>query len=470
MESQRLKHEIFNLRYIHCNFKLIVSLILFCFAMPNSAVSEQLVTDSTKTLIIDKNNFRQQLYGLWLGQCIANWTGLVTEMDKIGGDGIHGQFYTRDDWGKADQASIWGQGIPSNLSETIDFVFEDEAGVWGSDDDTDIEFIYQYLLDKHKTTFLSAEQIRDGWLKHIYSDANTPYKNEQGEPENYLWVSNQQARDLMGQGMLPPATGDPKNNPHYDMIDAQLTTEIFGAYAPGRPDVALKMAYLPIRTTARGNAAWIAEFYVVMYSLAAANSNGKLSASDVLAMAEIASRQLPEGSYSKAMYNYVRSEYLKGTRWEAVRDQLYHKYQMNQEDGYDITSRNLYCNGCFAAGINFSASLVSLFYGEGDFKETVKIAALAGWDSDNPAATWGGMLGLIYGKDTLEKLFNRKFSEKYNIHRTRGGFANNGIYTFSALADTGISIIDRVVQEELRGDAQGAEWSIPREPLLGNDQ
>ena len=53
----------------------------------------------------------------------------------------------------------------------------------------------------------------------------------------------------------------------------------------------------------------------------------------------------------------------------------------------DMTSKNVRCNGCFASGINFAASIVSLLYGEGDYQETVKIATLAGWDSDNPAAT-----------------------------------------------------------------------------------
>ena len=38
-----------------------------------------------------------------------------------------------------------------------------------------------------------------------------------------------------------------------------------------------------------------------------------------------------------------------------------------------MTSLNLYCNACFSAGINFAASLVSLFYGKGDFLESIKI-------------------------------------------------------------------------------------------------
>lgn len=40
------------------------------------------------------------------------------------------------------------------------------------------------------------------------------------EEENFLWVSNQRAFDLMREGMLPPETSDPTNNPDYKMIDA----------------------------------------------------------------------------------------------------------------------------------------------------------------------------------------------------------------------------------------------------------
>ena len=36
------------------------------------------------TISLSRDKYYDQLYGFWLGQCIANWTGLVTEMDKIG--------------------------------------------------------------------------------------------------------------------------------------------------------------------------------------------------------------------------------------------------------------------------------------------------------------------------------------------------------------------------------------------------
>lgn len=413
-------------------------------------------TESSGTssfLTISRETYADQLYGFWLGQCIANWTGLVTEMDKIGniGEIKTGDFYTRNNWGKPDEPSIWGAGIPSNLSPTIDFVFKDTTDIWGADDDTDIEYLYQHLLVTHQTCVLSPQQIREGWLKHI-----------KAEEENYLWVSNQKAFDLMQAGMLPPETGNPENNEHFDMIDAQLTTEIFGLFAPGRPDIARKMAVLPIQTTARNEAEEIAMFYVNMYALASLNTEKTLS-ERIYLMANESRAKLNDDQYPAKMYDYVLKLYQSGIPWEQTRDSIYYRYQVRQEDNYNITSRNLYCNGCFAAGINFAASLVSLFYGEGDLKETIKIGALTGWDSDNPTATWGGMIGFMIGKAGIEKAFDRKFSNRFNIHRTRQHFPNDGIDTFEEMAQKGIQVTDRTISKLMGGtiDPDQNVWIIP---------
>jgi len=452
---------------------LILMVVLFSCKedkKENDLVGENNLVDSTLVYkkyspkssdkIISRTEYANKLYGFWLGQCIANWTGLVTEMDKIGniGEIKTGDFYTRGDWGKPDQPSIWGQGIPSDLSENIDFVFVDEGGIWGSDDDTDIEFMYQHLLYTNKTSMLTGEQIRNGWLNHIKQ-----------EEENYVWVANQKALDLMVEGIVPPKTSNPEfttdsiYNNYYEMIDAQLTTEIFGLFAPTRPDVALKMAKLPIRTTARENAEWISEFYVIMYSLASYVDKDLSMKEKINWMASEARKRLPNNSYSAKMYDFVKSNYDGDVSWEEARDMLYNKYQVEQADGYNITSKDIYCNGCFAAGINFGASIVSLLYGEGDIKETIKIGTLAGWDSDNPTATWGGLLGFMIGKDGVEEAFGRKFSDKFNIHRTRINFPNNGLYTFNEMAEIGVYIVDRTVQEEMEGgiDLEKDIWYIP---------
>tara|TARA_B100000575_G_scaffold137121_1_gene109315 strand:- start:1459 stop:2754 length:1296 start_codon:yes stop_codon:yes gene_type:complete len=402
--------------------------------------------------VISIIQYKEKLKGFWLGQCIANMTGLVTEMDKIGniGEIKTGKFYTSDDWGKLDQPSIFDPSKPSQLSKNIDFVFE-QNGVWPADDDTDIEYMYQELLFTNKTAFLTSSQIKNGWQKHIKL-----------EEENFLWVSNQRAFDLMNEGILPPETSNPKLNEHYDMIDAQLTTEIFGLLSPSRPDIALKMANLPVLTTARDNAKWISDFYISMHSLAYNIDFSKDIKNEIFSLAENSRYLLPDSSYSSKMYDFVKKQYDSGVLWEEARDKIYERYQVNEDDGYDITSRNLYCNGCFAAGINFAASLISLFWGEGDLKKTIKIGTLMGWDSDNPTSTWGGLIGFILGKEGIEEEFGKKFSNEYFIHRTRQNF-EKPIDNFDNMADKGIRIISRLVINELGGsyDIDNQLWYIP---------
>ena len=392
---------------------------------------------------IDRADYARKLHGFWLGQSIANWTGLITEMDRV-----EPPFYSDEDWGSTDQPNIWGAFV--NHSSRIDFYLPELDRVWGSDDDTDIEYMYWQLAEASGSPELTAEQIREGWLRHIYSNENAPISPTEFRRENYLWVSNERAFYLMrDKGLLPPATSAPSNNPDFAMIDAQLTTESFGLMAPGRPQTALNLAALPIAVTASGEAAAIARFYVVMHA-AAANLNDKENlATQLQAIAALAAEQLPVSGYARDMYEFVLEAYTTNpdkNDWEQTRNAIYQRYQINGEGGYQYSRP-------FDAGINFAASLISLFYGEGDFRRTVQIASLAGWDSDNPAATWGGLLGFILGKDGIERTFQRRFSEAYWIHRTRKAFPDHtpglaGEDTFSRMAQRGVDVVEKVLTAE----------------------
>jgi hypothetical protein len=249
------------------------------------------------------------------------------------------------------------------------------------------------------------------------------------------------------------------------MIDAQLTTEIFGLFAPTRPDVALRMAHLPIRTTAKGNAELAAEFYVIMYSLASYVKNELGMKEKVFWLAKQARRRIPDGSPVAGMYDYIKESYDANpdkNDWESTRDAVYERYQVVGADGYVY-------NQSFDAGINFAASLVSLFYGEGDLPRTIRIGSLTGWDSDNPTATWGGLLGFMLGRKNVEWAFEQAdLSDTYWISRTRRNFPDRtpemtGEDTFPLMAKRGIYIIDRVVIEELGGgvDLDKDVWYIP---------
>lgn len=433
------------------SYRLSLLLLGLCCVngLPASAEGAATAEPRTADLVLSREAFGEKLEGFWLGQCIANWTGLTSE-----GLRKKAPFFTDEDWGIARSGSNEHQ-----KSRQIDFVLVEKGSAWGADDDTDIEYLYQSLLEESERSVLTPEQIRAGWLKHIKLEEN-----------NFLWVSNESALKLMAKGMLPPDTSLPENNPNYDMIDAQLTTELFGLLAPGRPDVALKMSHLPIRVTAYRDAQWIAEFYVVMHALASRVDPDKPMDAQVMWLAEQARVRLPDGSYAAKMYDFVKQSYDANPDkedWEKTRDALYERYQAGGgADGYHYDQ-------WYDAGINFGASLVSLFYGRGDFKRTVRIGTLCGWDSDNPTATWGGLLGFMLGRAGVEKAFpDHELSTLYHIGRTRINFSDRtpglpGDDSFELMAERGLTVIDRVVIEQMQGsmDRAGGKWVIPASPV-----
>ena len=376
--------------------------------------------------MIDRSAYLQRLRGFWLGAIIANWTGLPTENMRT-----DEPFFTDDDW----------QTRPRSDEAVLDYVLTQSP--WLADDDTDIEYVYQHAMEQYDTHLLTGEQISAEWQDHIRL------------PE--IWVSNLAALGQMQNGAVPPATSLPENNPMWDMIDAQLTTEIFGAFAPTRPDVALKIAHLPIRTTAYLHSEWAAEFYVIMHALVSVADENLSRKDQILWLAEQARQRVPEWSYIADMYDFVKAEYLGNPDkddWEQTRDKVNARYRQSVTAGY----RYRYS---WDAGINFASSMVSLFYGEGDYRKTIRIGTLAGWDSDNPTATWGGLLGLLYGYAGLEAHFGKSdFSDEYYIERTR---SNMPIPTDSitAMSERGVSVIDKVVVDGMGGSIDGNSWVIP---------
>ncbi len=430
-----------------CILIVVPTAVLWAKPIPqDQELVYQTLSGSDSYIEISRTEYAERLRGFWLAQCIANWTGLRTEAQRR-----VAPFFTDEDWDQP-SARNWRKDPPEPVM--IEYVLVPDGEVWGADDDTDIEYIYQSLMDEHNVSVLKPNHIREGWLKHI-----------KHEEENYLWVSNERALNLMIEGFAPPATSLPINNPDYDKIDAQLTTEIFGLFAPGRPDIALKLAHLPIRTTAYRDSEWIAEFYVIMHSLAAVVDENLSQKEQVFWLAEQARKRLPDESYPAKMYDRIFQEYKDNPDkddWESSRDALYRRHTGQTVDGYNYRS-------WYGAGINFGASLVSLFYGEGDLKRTIRIGSLCGWDSDNPTATWAGLLGFMLGGDGVQAEFLEvKLSNEYWIGRTRVGFPDRtpgleGDDTFTLMAERGVHVLDRVVLEEMGGgvDLEAGVLQIP---------
>ena len=336
-----------------------------------------LVAGESRTL--SRDDYVERMRGLWLGEVIANWTGLTTE-----GQRTAPPFYTDDDWGQ----------------NGIDFVFQSPA--WRADDDTDIFYTYLHCLIQAGRLFLTPEEIADCWIRHI---------------NRFIWVSNKEARLLMGQGVLPPSTGLGTVNPNLVMIDAQLTTEGFGALALGNPALALRMADLPIRTTSASYATHAAQYFCVLYALALEVDTSRPLRGEIEALARRARRWIPDGSKTADAFDFTLAHYQGNPDrddWESTRDAIHARYQQN------AAANGFVYHAWYESTVNFATGIMALLYGGGDYRRSVQIGTLSGWDSDNPTATVGGLLGLIHGYDAIAAAFpGETFGEGFIVSVTR---------------------------------------------------
>ena len=81
-------------------------------------------TPNATDLVLSRSKYMDQLQGFWLTQCIANWTGLITEMDKI-----EPPFYTDENWEGPDERNNWGNFVPSS-NNIIEYYFVHAGEAW----------------------------------------------------------------------------------------------------------------------------------------------------------------------------------------------------------------------------------------------------------------------------------------------------------------------------------------------------
>ncbi len=398
--------------------------------------------------IIDRADYASHLRAMWAGESIANWTGLRTE-----GLWYEPPFLTDADWNT----------FPYPSRPWIYLDFNNNDSPWRSDDDTDVEYIYLHAMHTLGVNRLTPEAIRQNWIDHINTN---------------IWVSNASARSLMSIGVRPPMTAlaqglDPAAT--YDnslMIDAQLTTEFFGALCPGMPDRALQMADLPIRTTARGHAAHASQFFVVLYALASQVDQSLSGRDQALWLVREARKYIPDTSVAADACDFVVAEFLANpdvNNWELTRDGIYHRYQENSP------ASGFVYRAWYESTLNFATGIMCLLYGHMDFERTIQIGTLSGWDSDNPTATMGGLIGLVRGMGTFASY--PWLSDNFWITRTRDNLPDytpgpdfDGEDTFTLMGRRMLPIIDREVAaaggRALAGPAQvdgtpTGTWILP---------
>jgi|TARA_B100000809_G_scaffold117320_1_gene115639 ADP-ribosylglycohydrolase len=280
---------------------------------------------------------RDKIRGGLLGQMLGNLNGIPHEMDYI--------------------------EEPGNVTEYIPALPEGAR----TDDDTDFEWVYIYVMQQENEIFLSPQRLTQLWKERI---------------NRGIWCSNRYARHLMNLGFQPPQTSMFALNPWADFnISGQFICETFGLLAPAMPQTASRIGLNYTRITIDMEPAQTTQLFCTMIATA-------FITNDIENILAAGTAALDSNSIIRQIINDVQNWHKQyPNKWRTTRRLVKEKYTkynggMRDKNGYEL---------------NTASTIAALLYGKGDFSKTLMTAFNFGWDADNTAATAGTIIGVIKG-------------------------------------------------------------------------
>ena len=327
---------------------------------------------------ISAEELNDKIAGFWIGQLVGNYMGFpfenlyVEEPVPV----LVDRYYNYQD------AS---SDLRINVDDLRGFTRVAAASMEGafSDDDTDIELVILYGVERFGLD-ITYPEITEMWKKHI---------------NRKIWVANRTARNLMEQGLVPPATGTKANNQNWFQIDPQLVNEIWSAFYPGMTQKAAYRADWSARITSDDWGTHPTIAYAVMYSAA-------FFESDVEKLVQLALAALPDDSPFTEGVQDVIKWHKQNRDWRVTRKKLHDKYYRYKKGNYEAPV------SVVSSLQNGLCGILAILYGEGDFLKTTGIAVSAGYDCDNQAATCAGLIGVKNGGKAIPDFLTKEWSSR----------------------------------------------------------
>ena len=183
------------------------------------------------------------------------------------------------------------------------------------------------------------------------------------------WSAEQIALDNLRRGIYPPESGSWKN-PYREWIGAQMRGAICGQIVPGNPREAARLAWMDGVISHAGNGVLGEVFNAVLASAAFVEPDARRLVDQAIAL-------IPADSEYHSVLRFAREAAGKGSfdsAWAACEERF---KQYNWIHAYP----------------NAAAELVALWFGNGDFDETMHLISMCGQDVDCNAAQLGAVLG-----------------------------------------------------------------------------
>ncbi len=353
-------------------FQLVVGLstivITGCYSRDKDVLSEG-------TFKLSKEVLQDKIKGGWAGQTIGVVYGAPVEF-KYQGSMIH-------------ESHI----IPWD-EHYVKYWWDKKPGLF-DDIYTDLNFVDAF--EKHGLN-ASSDSIAKHW-------SNTAY---------HLAHANQASRYNILNGIMPPASGHWKNNPHADDLDFQIEADFIGLMSPGMVNEATKIADRVGHVMNSGDGWYGGVFVSALYSLAFVSN-------DPVYIVEQASKTIPEGTkFRDCIADVIKWHKQYPNDWKQTWFETQKKW--NNDAG---CPKGVFLGFNIDAKINSAYVAIGLLYGEGDFSKSVDIAARCGQDADCNPGTVGGVLGVMVGYKNIPAFWLKPLQEieKDNFEGTQVSLA-----------------------------------------------
>lgn len=280
-----------------------------------------------------------------------------------------------------------------------------------TDDDVSGTFTFLRALPDHgNDQNLSAEQIGNTWLNYLIEHRTILWWGGIGNSTEHT------AYLRLKQGIPAPASGSIALNGKViaEQIGSQIFIDGWGMIVPGDPERAAAFAYRAASVSHDGEAIYGAQVVAALVAQAFVES-------DLNRLLDTAMRLIPADSTIVRVIAEVREWHAAEPDWRETLRKIQGTY------GYDN-----YIGTCHMVP-NHALIILSLLYGDDDFRTSLMIANTSGWDTDCNSGNVGAILGVKNGLAGIDE----------SPYDWRGPVADR---LYLATADGGRAISDAVTE------------------------
>lgn len=301
-----------------------------------------------------------------------------------------------------------------------------------TDDDISGTFTFvRALADYGNSPDITPAQIGQTWLNYIIEERTILWWGGMGNSTEHT------AFLRLKDGIEAPRSGSIALNSQVvaEQIGAQIFIDSWAMVAPGDPEFAADLARRAASVSHDGEAIYGAQVLAAMESQAFIES-------DLDALLDIGLSVIPADSVIARMIAELRDLRQREPDWRTARDWL------NTNYGYEV-----YGGGVHMVP-NHGLMMLSLLYGDDDFRKTMMIVNTSGWDTDCNSGNIGCLMGIKNGLAGLET------GPDY-----RGPVADR---LYLPTADGGRAVSDAVIETiHLINSARGLQGLSPIAPKDG---